>query len=150
MLAVVAAKAVDAAGNGGEDVVRVHGAEDEVRPVPLDQTVLAVEGDVPALEAAHADGVHVQHPALEVHRHRRLVVLSRREEKGSVDQWVSVEDYHRALTQHAGHPVEGIKEIEIGGKLRHIACKSADYAEYVWSMCACVLLGERSERCTCL
>lgn len=110
VLAVVAAKAVDAAGNGGEDVVRVHGAEDEVRPVPLDQTVLAVEGDVPAFEAAHADGVHVQHPALEVHRHRRLVVLSRREEKGSVDQWVSVEDDHRALTQHAGHPVEGIKD----------------------------------------
>ena len=80
-----------AAGHGGEDVVGVHGAQDEVAARPRLQAAAAEDGvSGPCLEAAHADGGEVVHLALVLDLHAALVVLPRRQEEGPVHQGVPV------------------------------------------------------------
>ena len=78
-----------AAGHGGEYVVGVHGAQDEVAARPRLQAAAAEDGvSGPGLEAAHADGGEVVHLALVLDLHAALVVLPRRQEERPVHQGV--------------------------------------------------------------
>ena len=91
---------------GRKDVVGVHGAEDEVRPVPLLQAVPAVDGGGPAFKTAHTHGGKVVHLALVLDLDAAgFVVLPGGEEEGAVDQGVTVEDVHNLVADDAGNPV---------------------------------------------
>ena len=79
---------VRAAGDGGEDVVAVHGAEDELVALPQlgARRVAALQPRAPALQAAHADRGEEAHPPLRLHLDAGGGVLPRRDEEGAVDQ----------------------------------------------------------------
>ena len=96
----LARETLDAARHRREDVVGVHGADDEAAAVPA--LVARRAAQATALEAAHADGVQVEHLVVKQHLQLRVIVLWR-EEEGAVDERVLVEDGHRAVTHHAAH-----------------------------------------------
>ena len=82
-----------AARHGGEDVVGVHGAEDEVAAGPRLQAVSAEHGvPRPRLQAPHVDGRQVVHLSLVLDLNAALAVLPGREEEGAIDQGVSVKE----------------------------------------------------------
>lgn len=56
---IAAPESVGAAGDGGKDVVRVHCAQDEVRPVPRRPATAASQPARPSFKARHADGAEV-------------------------------------------------------------------------------------------
>ena len=81
-------ESLGAAGDRGEDVVAVHGAEDELVALPQlpARRVAALQPRAPALEAAHADRREEAHPALGLHLDAGGGVLPRRDEEGAVNQ----------------------------------------------------------------
>lgn len=94
-LAAAARETGGAARHGSEDVVGVHRSDDQGRSAPLLLAELALERPLASDHAAEADGVHVE-VALSVELHSQVgVVAARRQEEGSVDQRVLVEDWHR-------------------------------------------------------
>lgn len=96
--------AVLAAGRGGEDVVAVHGAEDERGAVPRSAAAAAVEARAPPLQAAHAHGEQEVEAALEAHLQAAVLrVLARRQEESAVQQRVAVVHRHLTLAQQAAH-----------------------------------------------
>lgn len=97
--------AVLAAGRGGEDVVAVHGSEDERGAVPGSAAAAAVEACAPPLQAAHAHGEQEVEAALEAHLQAAVlrVMLARRQEEGAVQQRVAVVHRHLTLAQQAAH-----------------------------------------------
>lgn len=79
-----ARRAAAAAGHRSEDVVRIHGAEDERRSIPRRPTGDAGERRLRSVETAETDGVQVDHPPIE-HRRYPVGVVAGGEEEGPVD-----------------------------------------------------------------
>ncbi len=100
--AVLAGRSEGAAGNRGEDVVRVHGAEDERRAVPALSAGDASQVAARAFQAAHADRVQVQQLMIGEHLQVAVVPLRGQEER-PVDQGVAVVDGHLQRAAHAAH-----------------------------------------------
>ena len=82
-----------AARHGGEDVVGIHRAEDEVSAGPRLQAASAEHGvSRPRLQASHAHGCQVVHLSLVLHLNTAFVVLPGRKEESAIDQGVSVNE----------------------------------------------------------
>lgn len=109
-VAVGASKPVLAARSRGEDVVRVHAAQDEMASIPALSAAATREAALPAFEAGHADSVEELRSLVNAHLYRTGVVLPRRQEQGTVHERVPVEDVHRRVAHDArdpGHLVGG-------------------------------------------
>ena len=93
-----------AARNRGEDVVRVHGADDEGVATPRSLAVEAGElaERVATKQTRHAHCIHVQHAALALHLQVAVVSL-RRQEEGSIDERILVIDRKLLAADHATH-----------------------------------------------
>lgn len=94
--------------HGGEDVVGVHGTEDEAGAVPGSEATATEKADLHAVEASEADGVEVKKTAIVDDGGRVVVhVAEGREEEGPVDEGELVEDRKRRAADDAGRFLDG-------------------------------------------
>jgi len=77
-------ESVSAAGDGGEDVVGVHGAQDEGGSVPLGLAEPAAKVIIPALETGHTHRTQVLGASIHSHRNAVPGVLTRGQEEGAI------------------------------------------------------------------
>jgi len=109
----VAFESLRAAGDGGEDVVAVHGAEDQLGPVPHLGAGRAptLKSGTPALQTAHADCRQVTQPPIRLDLDTRCCVLSGRDEECSVNQRIPLKDDHLSVAEDAGDLVHLVSRI---------------------------------------
>jgi len=103
----IAFESLCAAWDGREDVVAVHGAQDELGAVPdlgaCGATTL--QPGCPSLEAAHADSGQVAQSALRLDLNACCCVLFGRDEECSVYQRIPFKDDHLVVAEDAGYLV---------------------------------------------